>query len=127
MSKLSSPLLLFIALCALFLAACDTSAGNCNYANTYDAIQATIFEAKGCTASSCHGDAALGGLDLRPGASFDALVRQSSTIATSMKRVFPGDQDLSLLYHKLAAGTEGSLWYSRLRPWFGNQARSLRR
>ena len=36
----------------------------------------TIFEAKGCTASSCHGDAMLGGLDLRSGVSFDALVRQ---------------------------------------------------
>ena len=106
--------LLAVMLFGCFVAACgsDSTSGtnlkDCNYANTYDAIQATIFEAKGCTASSCHGEAKLGGLDLRAGASFDALVRQASTIAPSMERVMPGDQDLSLLFHKLAAGTEGT-------------------
>ena len=102
------------ALCALFLSACGgsepggTSPKGCDYASTYDAIQATVFEAKGCTASACHGDAMLGGLDLRADASFDALVRTPSTIDPSIERVFPGDQALSLLYHKLAAGTEGT-------------------
>ena len=103
------------ALCALFLTSCggaDSGAGtapkDCNYASTYDAIQATVFEAKGCTASTCHGDAMLGGLDLRAQASFDALVRTPSTIEPSIDRVFPGDQGLSLLYHKLAAATEGT-------------------
>ena len=28
----------------------------CDYASTYDAIQSTIFEAKGCTAGVCHGE-----------------------------------------------------------------------
>ena len=79
----------------------------CDYASTYDAIQATIFEAKGCTASACHGDTMIGGLDLRAGASFDALVRQPSVIDSSIDRVFPGDQDRSLLYLKLAAATHG--------------------
>ena len=98
----------------LLLSACgsDSDSGTapeaCNYASTYDAIQASIFEAKGCTASSCHGEAMLGGLDLRAGASFDALVRQPSTIDPSIQRVFPGDQGLSLLYLKLAAATEGT-------------------
>ncbi|MBW2190573.1 MAG: hypothetical protein DRH23_03265 [Deltaproteobacteria bacterium] len=103
------------ALCALLLTSCggtDSGAGtapkDCNYASTYDAIQATVFEAKGCTASTCHGDAMLGGLDLRAAASFDALVRMPSTIDPLMDRVFPGDQGLSLLYHKLAAATEGT-------------------
>jgi len=114
MPKHVSSLLVTSALAALLLSACgsdssgDSGLKDCNYASTYDAIQATVFEAKGCTASVCHGDALLGGLDLRAGASFDALVRQPSTIDPSIERVFPGDQDLSLLYRKLAAGTEGT-------------------
>lgn len=113
MPKPSSALLLLSALSALLLTACgsDSSSGaskSCNYANTYDAIQATIFEAKGCTASSCHGAAMLGGLDLRADGSYDSLVRVKSTVAPSTDRVFPGDQDLSLLYKKLAAATEGT-------------------
>jgi hypothetical protein len=99
----------------MFLTACggtDSDGGStpkdCNYASTYDAIQATVFEAKGCTASACHGDQMQGGLDLRADASFDSLVRQPSTIEPSIERVYPGDQDLSLLYSKLAAGTEGT-------------------
>lgn len=86
---------------------------SCDYTSTYDAIQETIFEAKGCTASICHGEGTNdqgleGGLDLRAGASFDALIREPSTIDPSIERVFPGDQDYSLLYLKLAAGTEGT-------------------
>ena len=103
------------ALCALFLTACggsgpggDTTLKDCSYASTYDAIQATVFEAKGCTASACHGETLSGGLDLRADASFDALVRQPSTIDPSIDRVFPGDQERSLLYRKLAAATEGT-------------------
>jgi len=108
-------LLIFSLLSALLLSACSgsdssgaTAPKDCNYASTYDAIQATLFEAKGCTASTCHGDARFGGLDLRAAASFDALVRQPSEIEPSIVRVLPGDQDLSLLYRKLAAATEGS-------------------
>jgi hypothetical protein len=71
MPKRISPLLALVTFSTLLLAACgsDSSSGttlkDCNYASTYDAIQATIFEAKGCTASPCHGDSMLGGLDLR--------------------------------------------------------------
>lgn len=86
----------------------DGALKGCDYASTFAAIQETVFDAKGCSASSCHGDAASGGLDLRPGGSFDALVRQPSTIDPSIERVFPGDQDRSLLYRKLAAATEGT-------------------
>jgi hypothetical protein len=113
MSKSIRILLVFCAMPALLLSACgstDPSAGvapkDCNYANTYDAIQATIFEAKGCTESTCHGEGIEGGLDLRVDASFDALVRHPSNIDPSIDRVFPGDQDLSVLYQKLAAATE---------------------
>jgi hypothetical protein len=86
----------------------DGALKGCDYASTFAAIQETVFDAKGCSASSCHGDAASGGLDLRPQGSFDALVRQPSTIDPSIERVFPGDQDRSLLYRKLAAATEGT-------------------
>lgn len=80
----------------------------CDFTSTYDAIQQTVFEAKGCTGSACHGDAATAGLDLRADTSFEALVRQPSDIDPSIDRVFPGDQALSLLYLKLAAATEGT-------------------
>lgn len=98
------------AFCAFLLVACSgaDSAGGCDHASTYDAIQATVFEAKGCAENACHGDAMRAGLDLRVGASFDALVRQPSTIDASIERVFPGDQGLSLLYQKLAAATDGT-------------------
>ena len=115
MPKTHPQSLLVSALSTLFLTACSASSSgggtapkDCNYATTYDAIQATVFEAKGCTASTCHGDAMLGALDLRADASFDDLVRQPSTIDSSIDRVFPGDQDLSLLFDKLAAATEGT-------------------
>ena len=114
MTSLRIALLCGAAICVI-AAGCGTDGGSggtapksCDYASTYDAIQETIFEAKGCTASTCHGDAMLGGLDLRAGASLDALVRQPSTIDPSMLRVYPGDQDLSLLYEKVAAATEGT-------------------
>jgi hypothetical protein len=99
----------------MLIAACSSDGSGdggalkgCDYPSTFAAIQGTVFDAKGCSASTCHGDDASGGLDLRLGASFDALVRQPSTIDPSIDRVFPGDQDRSLLYRKLAAATEGT-------------------
>jgi len=110
-----SQLMIVAAISALLISACsgsdsgsDIGLKDCNYANTYDAIQATVFEAKGCTESTCHGAATIGELDLRADASFDALVRKPSTIDPSIERVFPGDQELSVLYRKLAAATEGT-------------------
>jgi hypothetical protein len=107
-------LLLLYACMALAACGGDSAGGDgsepkgCDYTSTYDAIQQTIFEAKGCTASTCHGDAMMGTLDLRLDASFDALIRQPSAIDPRTERVKPGDQDLSLLYLKLAAATEGT-------------------
>jgi len=121
MFTFASRLLLFSAASAYLLHGCgsdpvDTQPKDCDYASSYDAIQATIFEAKGCTANACHGEASSGGLDLRAGSSFDALIHRSSTIDPSIKRVLPGDQERSLLYQKLAAATEGTELGNRGQP-----------
>ena len=77
------------------------------FESTYAAIQRTIFEAKGCTASVCHGESAEGGLDLRADVSHASLVYAPSSIDARMHRVQPGDQDQSLLYRKLQAKIQG--------------------
>lgn len=81
-------------------------AAPCDFDSTFEAIQRTIFEDKGCAVDSCHGEALSGGLDLRAGASYAALVQVPSAIDASIDRVFPGDQDLSLLYRKVAETTQ---------------------
>ena len=86
---------------------------SCDYTSTYDAIQETIFEAKGCTAGVCHGqgmdgEGLEGDLDLRADVSYEQLIRVPSDIDPAIERVFPGDQELSLLYLKLDAGTNGT-------------------
>ncbi len=87
---------------------CDEA--EADFATTYEGIQELIFDnpVYGCTNDLCHGSAAEGGLDLRAGASHAALVNVASQIAPGTKRVFPGDQDLSLLWLKLAEKTLGS-------------------
>jgi cysteine-rich repeat protein len=75
------------------------------FANSFDLIQQAIFENHGCTESACHGSAQSGGLDLRAGASYDAIVDAPSTIDPTRKRVEPGDPQFSVLWLKLAAKT----------------------
>ncbi len=74
--------------------------GSPDYANTYDAIQAVIFEeaAYQCTNNACHGTARSGALDLRAPQSFDEL----ST------RLVPGDASTSLIWQKIAERTLGA-------------------
>lgn len=72
--------------------------------NTFDAIQARIFDDGGCSNDACHGESKQGGLDLRAGASFDSLVGVSST-GSSLNRIEPGSANGSYLFHKLAAAT----------------------
>jgi hypothetical protein len=78
--------------------------GGESYAGTFAAIQALVFERHGCTQAVCHGDAAVGGLDLRPDVAYANLVEAPSTGAT-FPRVVPGDKDRSFLWQKLAAKT----------------------
>ncbi len=105
------PVHLVLAACAIVtLAACGSdSAGTrpkCDSDSTFAQIQQQIFENYGCTASACHGESALGGLDLQAGSSYASLVNVAAASGDYV-RVFPGEQDLSLLYQKVAAKTEG--------------------
>ena len=80
---------------------------NCDFfPTTYDLIQTAIFEHKGCTNDLCHGSTRSGGLDLRAGVSYDNIV-DAPSLASALKRVEPGEQELSLLWLKLAAKTLG--------------------
>ena len=99
------------ALAVSFIAACgsnslDGTGDKCDAESTFAQVQQQIFEWQGCTLSACHGESAQGGLDLRPESAYASLINVEST-SGSYFRVFPGEQDLSLLYQKVAAKTEG--------------------
>ncbi len=83
---------------------------NIQFTSTFDGIQTLIFDNPtfGCSSDLCHGTALQGGLDLRAGASYASIVGVASQIDSNIMRVFPGDQDLSLLYTKIASKTLGS-------------------
>ena len=113
-TRLSSRLVSLLGLLVCAIVGCSDlggeggAAGDECFDSTYATIQEAIFEAKGCTQAVCHGESAEGGLDLRAEFSHAALVHAPGSIDPSIKRVFPGDQDLSLLYLKLQAGVVGT-------------------
>jgi len=98
---------------------CTNACLGCNpadadFATTYEGIQELIFDSPtyNCTNAACHGaDAAsaAGNLDLRAGTSHAGMLNVDSNIDPGIKRVFPGDQDLSMLYLKLAEKTLGTV------------------
>ena len=110
------PVLFAVAASAIVLvSACGSSSSDsgtdgpgdkCEADSTFALVQQQIFENRGCTASACHGESATGGLDLRAESSYASLVNVEADSGDYM-RVFPGEQDLSLLYQKVAAKTEG--------------------
>lgn len=89
----------------------DGCLSNCERANcdvfptTFDLVQRSIFENRGCTSDICHGSAKEGGLDLRAGASYESLIDVDSQTVPGTKRVTPGNKDASLLWLNLAAAT----------------------
>jgi hypothetical protein len=84
----------------------DTGSTGCpTYDTTFEAIQAQIFDKKGCTQDACHGRAESGGLDLRDGKSLTNLVDARSQ-SSDLVRVEPGTANASFLYQKLLAATE---------------------
>jgi len=88
--------------------ASDCEVGACagqTFASTWDAIDRLILERGGCRQPACHGRAGgEGGLDLRAEVAFDNLVNRPARNG-GLDLVEPGDQDLSMLYLKLAAAT----------------------
>ena len=82
----------------------DHRAGCQTFDSSYAAIQKLVFERRGCTASACHGQAKVGGLDLRAEASYENLVDVASNNSKNA-RVQPGSAIQSYLYHKLQAAT----------------------
>jgi hypothetical protein len=91
------------------LGACgsDSSLSEKCKADSTLAVVQSVFEARGCTASTCHGaDAseAAAGLDLRPESFYDNVVNVAAG-TSDLLLVFPGDEERSVLYLKLAAKT----------------------
>jgi hypothetical protein len=60
-----------------------------------------IFNRRGCTNSSCHGQATQAGLDLRAGTARGELVNVQATQEPGQTRVIPGDAQNSYLVIKL--------------------------
>lgn len=79
-----------------------------DYTSTYAAIQGVVFEKYGCTNSLCHGQAPFAGnLDLTAANSYTNLVGAAAS-GSSLVRVEPSSHELSYLYEKLRAATEGT-------------------
>jgi hypothetical protein len=79
--------------------------GCATFDSAFAAIQKLIFERHGCTAQACHGDAKLGGLDLRADAAYASVV-DAASMNSKYARVQPGTPNQSFLYLKLKAATE---------------------
>ena len=110
-------LFVLAGLSAFFWSAAARAQGDCTqqFDSTYDLIQKAIFENKGCTAAACHGAAVQGGLDLRAGVSYDALVDVPAESVAGMARLVPGQKEQSLLWFNLAAATLPAQWQAPLR------------
>lgn len=73
-----------------------------DYESTFEAVSELIFVRHDCTNAACHGSAAVGGLDLRPGEAWGNLVDVPS-LGASLARVVPGDRERSYLFRKVLA------------------------
>ncbi len=77
-------------------------------ASTFAQIEEQIFAGHGCNVASCHGAAALGGLDLRAGQAWLELIGQTAhnavAAAAGKRLVEPGDAINSFLSQKLHGG-----------------------
>jgi hypothetical protein len=80
-------------------------AGCATFSSSFEAIQKIIFEKRGCTADACHGQAKVGGLDLRADVAWENLVDARSS-NSKLSRVQPGTAIDSFLYLKLLAASE---------------------
>lgn len=88
----------------------DCTIGSCigseDYATTFEAIQAVVFDGYGCTSELCHGQSPGEGLlDLRPESAYAQLLGVPSSTAPAVDRIEPGEPISSVLYDKLAAAS----------------------
>jgi len=85
---------------------------NCSqFEGSFERIQSIIFEGYNCTNSACHGGGSTeGNLDLSANVAYQNLFRvdASSNLVEATQLVYPGEQGLSFLFQKLAAGTNGT-------------------
>lgn len=80
---------------------------NCDEIDGTFSLVQQVFDNRGCTAETCHGAAnGAGDLDLRREFAFDNLVNVDARSA-NLPLVFPADEELSVLYLKVAAKTRG--------------------
>ncbi|MDG2307574.1 MAG: hypothetical protein P8R42_23555 [Candidatus Binatia bacterium] len=78
------------------------------FGSTFKAIQANIFEQRGCTQQVCHGSSAAGGLDLSPDVAYQNLF-QVDSVGSRWRLIEPGDKDRSHLWLKVAAKLDPSI------------------
>jgi hypothetical protein len=89
------------ALVAKFAPLCENAP-----ADSFAAIQAAIFNGKGCSAGGCHsGGNPAGGMNLSSGRSYDSIVDVTASSGGGLKRILPGDAAGSYLYRKVSAKT----------------------
>ncbi|HZR80208.1 MAG TPA: hypothetical protein VFD92_03845 [Candidatus Binatia bacterium] len=79
-----------------------------SFDSTWQGIQKVVLEKHGCTEQVCHGSSAQGGLDLSPDVAYRNLFQVKSS-SSPLDRIYPGDKDRSLLWLKLAKGTDPAL------------------
>ena len=80
----------------------DSSGPVCEVEPTLSSLQEKYFNTS-CSFSSCHGATVnpAGGLDLRDGVSYDALIDKSALFAPTKMLVVAGDPDNSFLVQKV--------------------------
>jgi len=89
------------ALVAKFAPLCENAP-----ADSFVAIQAAIFNGKGCSAGGCHSSGnPAGGMNLSSGRSYDSIVGVTASSGGGLKRILPGDAAGSYLYRKVSAKT----------------------
>lgn len=86
---------------------CDAT--DIEFSGSFEGIQSLIFDSPtyNCSNDTCHGAAKAGNLDLRAQESFAQLLDVAADANPEYARVFPGDENRSLLYLKLASATLG--------------------
>jgi hypothetical protein len=89
------------ALVAKFAPLCESAP-----VDSFAAIQAVIFDGKGCSGGGCHsGRSPANGMNLANGRSYSAIFNITAEAGGGLKRILPGDAASSYLYRKVSART----------------------